>query len=70
MAEILDGHEPPLRALLETASPALPWSSEKMVRDALARGVYRTQTAVPVPAVLLTDDAAQERAPAQGAPAP
>ena len=45
--------------LLETAAPPLPASITKKVRDALALGFYRTQTAVPVPAVLLTDDAAQ-----------
>ncbi len=45
--------------LLETAASPLPWSIDKKVRDALALGFYRTQAAFPVPAVLLTDDAAQ-----------
>src|SRR5438128_6074399 len=46
-------------ALLAQASPPLPGSVDKRVRDALALGFYRTQCAFPVPAVLLTDDAAQ-----------
>jgi len=45
--------------LLEKAASPLPWSIDKKVRDALALGFYRTQAAFPVPAVLLTDDAAQ-----------
>jgi hypothetical protein len=48
-----------VNALLETAAPPLPWYIVKMVRDGLALGFYRTQTAVLVPTVLLTDDAAQ-----------
>jgi len=48
-----------VNALLETATPPLPWHIAKMVRDGLALGFYRTQTEVLVPAVLLTDDAAQ-----------
>jgi len=38
---------------------ALPHYVAKKVRDALAVGFYRTQTALPVPLILLTDDAAQ-----------
>ncbi len=48
-----------VRALLEMAAPPLPWYIAKMVYDGLALGFYRTQTAVLVPTVLLTDDAAQ-----------
>jgi len=44
-------------AVLEQA--ALPLYVAKKVRDALAVGFYRTQTALPVPLILLTDDAAQ-----------
>lgn len=38
---------------------ALPLYVAKKVRDALAVGFYRTQMALPVPLILLTDDAAQ-----------
>jgi hypothetical protein len=38
---------------------ALPLYVAKKVRDALAVGFYRTQTAMAVPLILLTDDAAQ-----------
>ncbi len=44
-------------AVIEQA--ALPLYVAKKVRDALAVGFYRTQTAMPVPLILLTDDAAQ-----------
>jgi hypothetical protein len=51
--------EDTLAALLDAATPPLPWDTARMVRDALAISFYRTQTAVPVIPLLVVDDAAQ-----------
>jgi hypothetical protein len=48
-----------LAALLDMATPPLPWDTARMVRDALAISYYRTQTTVPVIPLLVVDDAAQ-----------